>query len=72
MEQEIEATARLEIELSHTLNEMSGNVLMVEQNFRTMKGFENIENLEARVKERKELLNRQVEELETKMRKQVS
>ena len=48
MEQEMEATARLDMELSRTLEEMRGRVLVVEQDFRSMKGFENIENLEVR------------------------
>ena len=71
MEQEMEATARLEMELSCTLEEMRGRVLVVEQDFRSMKGFEIIEKLELKAKEQKELLNRQVEELEMKMRNQV-
>ena len=72
MEQEMEATARLEMELSCTLDEMRGRVLVVEQDFRSMKGFENIENLSTQVKERKEMLNKRVEELEMKMRNQVT
>merc|ERR550519_2100509 len=58
------------MELTCTLDEMRGRGLVVEQDFRSMKGFENIENFEARVKERKEMLNKRVEELEMKMRNQ--
>ena len=47
---------------------MRDRVLIVEQNFRSIKVIENTENLKARVMERKDLLNRKVDEVYMKVR----